>query len=94
MIDLVSLLVGGVLVASGWLGGRVSRKRSMPSQPESICSCEHGYGSHADGGKCATQVERPHYWANGCRNGYEWVLCPCLSYDGPEPLPRVWTTEP
>jgi hypothetical protein len=68
--------------------GRVSRKQSGMSQPETVCSCDHGYGSHADGKACRADVRRLR---DGCSSTYDWVPCPCLSYDGPEPLPRVWT---
>lgn len=92
MIDPISLLVGGALLGAGWFCGRAHRKRSpMPVAPHSGCSCGHGYGSHEKDGPCRAQVERPHYYDNGSRSGFEWVPCPCLSYDGPEPLPRVWT---
>jgi hypothetical protein len=92
MIDPVSLVIGGALVAAGWFAGRVSRRRPhAPPSSSTVCSCSHGYGSHENGGLCGAEIERPFYWANGHRHGYEWVPCPCLSYDGPEPLPRVWT---
>jgi hypothetical protein len=78
MIDPVSLVIGGALVSTGWFA----------SHPELICSCDHGYGSHADGKACRADVRRLR---DGCSNTYDWVHCACLSYDGPEPLPRVWT---
>jgi hypothetical protein len=91
MFDPISVVAGAAAVLVGWLAGRVSRQPQAPKQAGALCSCDHGYGTHENGGQCHAQVERPHYWGNGSRNGYEWVPCPCLSYDGPEPLPRVWT---
>lgn len=96
-MDPVSLAVGGVLIAAGWFLGRLTRRpRVTTAQLTSltVCSRGHGYGSHENGARCAAQVDRPHYMKHGERNGREWVPCPCLSYDGPEPLPRVWTGEP
>lgn len=90
MFDPITLVAGGVLLAGGWLVGRRSRRPSAP-KAGTVCSCGHGYGSHEAGGMCDAQVERIHYYSNGDRNGHEWVACPCLTYDGPEPLPRVWT---
>lgn len=91
MFDPITLVAGGVLLAGGWLAGRRGRRPSTPKPTGTVCSCGHGYGSHEAGGMCSAQVERVHYYLNGSRNGYEWVACPCLTYDGPEPLPRVWT---
>jgi len=94
MFDPLTLVAGGALVAGGWLfGRRTNRQPRELSQPGTVCSCEHGYGSHEAGKACYAQIQRPHYWGDGHRNGYEWAPCPCLSYDGPEPLPRVWSTE-
>lgn len=93
MFDPITLVAGGVLLAGGWLAGCRGRKSSTPKPTGTVCSCSHGYGSHEAGGMCSAQVERVHYYLNGSRNGYEWVACPCLTYDGPEPLPRVWTGE-
>lgn len=86
MFDPISLGVGAVLLMLGWLVGR----RGRPKLVGAVCSCGHGYGIHEDGKKCVAAVERPHYYSNGTRNGYEWAQCACLCYDGPEPLPRVW----
>jgi hypothetical protein len=92
MFDPITLGVGGALALAGWVTGRQTRRTQTSVTPEvAVCSCTHGYGIHEEGKKCAAQIERPHYWSNGSRNGHEWVPCPCLSYDGPEPLPRVWT---
>lgn len=91
MLDPLSLAVGGVLLAAGWFMGRVSRRHTRAaasSVPAVVCSCGHGYGGHTQGGQCRAEVRRLR---NGCTGTYDWVACPCLTYDGPEPLPRVWT---
>jgi len=90
MFDPLSLLAGGGLIATGWLVGRTNRKppKLEPPKLDTICSCNHGYGSHENGNVCRAEVRRLR---DGCTSTYDWVPCPCLSYDGPEPLPRVWT---
>lgn len=93
VIDQLSLLIGGALVSVGWLLGRL-RARGSPettNQLAMMCSCGHGYGKHANMSSCSADVERAHYLLSGARNGFEWVRCSCASYDGPEPLPRVWS---
>ncbi|MGH9290824.1 MAG: hypothetical protein ACRD0V_21430 [Acidimicrobiales bacterium] len=94
-MDPLSLAVGGALLAAGALAGRLGlRRRSAPPTPGFTCGCGHGYGCHDNGARCVAEVERPRYLSDGYRGGSEWVACPCLFYDGPEPLPRVWTTDP
>lgn len=93
-MDPISLIVGGALLAVGWLAGRAHRRHNRtPELPSTatMCSCGHGHGTHVAGGVCQAQIERSHYMKHGERNGWEWVACPCQTYDGPEPLPRVWT---
>jgi hypothetical protein len=87
----MTMLVGaGLAVVPGWIGwvlGRASGRRGVPTAPAStlVCSCGHGYGTHEDERRC-------HGVDAGRRNGVQ-VLdpCPCRRYDGPEPLPRAWT---
>ena len=90
-MDPFSMLIGGGLVAVGWGIGRLtSRRASTPQVPmHPLCSCGHGYGSHEDGRICQAEIHRPRPGVLG--GGHEWAPCPCRSYDGPEPLPRVWT---
>lgn len=66
----------------------VRQQRIIKSRPADlrICSCGHGFGTHAGGQSCKEQVERKHYTGNGSRNGHEWVTCRCLMFDGVRPL--------
>lgn len=89
MVEPLTLAVGGLLATGGYLLGR--RTRTTTSAPTSLCTCSHGYSIHDNGGPCTAEIEQPHYWKTGVREGYEWVPCPCKSYDGPDPLPRLWT---
>lgn len=84
MFDPITLVAGAALVTAGWITGRMrNRSSSSPQQPANICSCGHGYGSHAEnGGQCVTDVQRPHYHKGGTRNGYEWASCACLVWTG------------
>lgn len=94
-MDPISLIIGGTLLAVGWLAGQAYRRRNRtPELPSTatMCSCGHGHGTHAEGGACKAEIKRPATWNYYAQvTGYEWVPCPCRSYDGPEPLPRVWT---
>jgi hypothetical protein len=92
-MDPVGMVVGVAILVGGWLAGRLSRRQKVGREPTLLCSCGYGYGAHENQGKCQAQIERPHYRASGHRVGYEWVWCPCLAYDGPEPLPRVWSDQ-
>lgn len=93
-MDPISVLAGGVIFLAGVLTGRRVRRptTTIDLQPP-VCTCAHGYGTHDKGARCQAQVERRHYMEDGRHNGSEWAPCRCLSYDGPEPLPRVWTPE-
>jgi hypothetical protein len=82
---IVLMLVGaGIAVVAGGLGHRAGRARTaLPAG--NVCSCGHGYGTHADELSCHGDIPRK-------RNGMHHLdRCPCRRYDGPEPLPRVWT---
>lgn len=93
-MDPIGMLVGAVLLAVGWIAGRVHWRRDRTPELSSatLCSCGHGYGIHDEGKSCGAEVKRAATWNYYAQiTGYEWVPCPCQSYDGPEPLPRVWT---
>ena len=50
---------------------------------------------HDNGGACSGTAKRLLTSSNyGQSQEWEWVPCGCHGYDGPEPLPRVWTPFP
>lgn len=88
ILDLASLLAGsGTTVAGVLIGTWVKGRRAPPSRP-ALCSCGHGSGTHnGETGACRAQIKRSSRWdSDGLTTGYEWVPCPCLTNDGPEPL--------
>jgi hypothetical protein len=90
MFDVAAFAVPAAMgFLGGLVGARLTRRPPLPKTPALLCSCDHGYGIHAEGGLCRAQVRRVR---NGCTSVYDWVPCGCLVYDGPEPLPRVWTS--
>ena len=81
------LVVAGLVIVATWAGWRLGRRQARPGGPTSqiVCSCGHGYGTHDNAQRCHGSDTRR-------RNGLHVVdPCPCRLYDGPEPLPRVWT---
>jgi hypothetical protein len=95
-VDPVSLALGGALLISGMVLGRVSRSRAN-TQPPAVCSCSHGWGTHDQPvGRCHGDIRRTKYDSIGDKVGYTYVPCPCRAYDGPEStsvihLPGAWT---
>jgi hypothetical protein len=87
ILDLVSLLTGSGTTAIGIVLGVWIKGRHLDNA-KSYCSCKHGAGSHdPDDGHCRAQINRPKKWdKDGEPVGFEWVPCPCLTNDGPEPL--------
>lgn len=88
---IVLMLVGaGIAVVAGGFGfvagRRTGRALARPALPTgNLCSCGHGYGTHENELACYADIPRK-------RNGMHHLdRCPCRRYDGPEPLPRVWT---
>lgn len=89
---LETILGAAIGSAIGSTIGSLVRRSKKPGSVANVCSCIHGYGIHEDGKACKGQIERDHPDYLG--GGREWVPCPCTLYDGPEPLPRVWSTNP
>lgn len=101
----IDLIVGAGIAATayssghgiGMTRGRVTERNKAPKL---ACSCKHGYGSHEAGGKCHADVKRANRWGrmkgydgDDHEVGWEYVTCPCMAYDGPEPPINVlsWT---
>jgi hypothetical protein len=70
MLDPISIAVGGLLVAGGWLLAQLQRRRPLTSPLTAVCTCSHGYGTHDNGGPCTAEIERPHYWQTGERTAH------------------------
>jgi hypothetical protein len=82
--ELADYIGAGLALLIGVGVGR--QMRPKPPEPlKPICSCGNGYGEHLDGGKCHGQIKRMRYSASGSHIGYDYVQCPCLRYDGPDP---------
>jgi hypothetical protein len=78
--------------AAGRRAGRATARRPAIIPAALMCTCEHGYGTHDDGGACSGTAQRLLTSSNyGRSQEWEWVPCGCHTYDGPEPLPRVWS---
>ena len=54
--------------------------------PRAVCACSHGFGSHANGGRCMDWKHEPSFlgWATRADR------CVCRKYTGPEPLPEFY----
>lgn len=105
MIDWFSMAVGAFILSSGWGAGRLAglaagkRKyqNKPPKPPELECSCRHGYGTHdLQTGSCLGSIKRANKWGkmygySGSDHeiGWEYVQCPCLHYDGPQPIDQI-----
>ena len=105
----VELLVGAGIAASayssgaglGFRRGRAKEREKSTTGPKLICSCKHGYGSHLAAGVCGAEIKRANQWgtSKGYQGsdheiGWEYVPCPCRTYDGPEPPLNILTWQP
>jgi hypothetical protein len=102
-VDWFSLLAGAFIAATAYSSGvgigikrgRAVQRRKQEEPPKLTCSCKHGYGMHEHGGKCQGTVKEPNKWKNYYVGSYlhtdavcwQYETCPCLTYDGPQPLP-------
>lgn len=94
---MIELLLGGGLVGAGVLLGRLlPNRKKTGSQPtiENPRCCEHSFGKHdPKTGVCNAETRRNKYDSLGEDVGYEYVPCPCRSYDGPRPLEAYYANE-
>jgi hypothetical protein len=97
-VTTLNLLLGAGLALGpatvAWLSGRRSGMRAASRPPTLDCSCGHGFGTHANAGACSGSTKRNVALTSYSEPpAWEWVPCPCHSYDGPEPLPRSWSVD-
>ena len=79
-LELADYVVAAIALLVGLGIGR--RMRPRPPEPiRPICSCKHGFGSHAAGRQCHAEglVVVDHLGTRRLKP------CPCLQYDGPDP---------
>lgn len=76
--ELADYVGAGAALLVGILVGR--RMRPRPPEPmQPMCSCDHGYGHHEGGKRCAG-------YESNYRNGEDHrERCECRLYDGPDP---------
>ena len=91
----LSLVVGGALLAIGYVSGRLGARRArrsrVPATPVAVCGCGHSLSEHdpkAD--TCHAEVARPAYDRKGRWAGNDWVACRCRQYIGPRPIDEVF----
>ncbi len=91
-MDPVSLAVGGVLLAVGFVAGRLGRRRPPgPVTPQAVCSCGHPLSQHdPERNTCHAEVVRDTYNKRGRWAGHTWVACSCRQYIGPRPIDEVF----
>ena len=100
MLDPISLIIGGGLVAAGYVSGRIGRARRHPKPPKPtpppkpICGCSHHYALHDPESKaCHGSVKTPKHNVVGDQVGYTYPACACRQYVGPVPMPEFFAPE-
>jgi hypothetical protein len=92
-LGLTSLIFFFFFFLLGRASGR-KKERALAQRPiELVCTCGHGFGSHEDGARCQAEIQRADKW-DEYRDAKHWeyVPCPCRTYDGPDPmLVNGWT---
>ena len=91
-MDPVSLLVGGALLAVGFLTGRLHRRTSPPPPPMTpLCGCGHPLSQHdRETSTCYAELRRDTFDKRGRWSGHSWVPCTCRQYVGPRPIDEVF----
>jgi hypothetical protein len=91
-MDPLSLAIGGVLLAVGFVAGRLSRRRRAPAVPQAVCACGHPLSQHdPESTTCYAEVARDTYTKRGKWAGHTWVACKCRQYIGPRPIDEVFS---
>lgn len=86
-MDPLSLLTGVGVFITGWLVGRVTRRRREPDDPaRPTCGCRHGLHAHDPrDGRCHG-ANRVKVYKAGAFDRYETAPCGCRQYVGPPNL--------
>lgn len=89
---ILGMITGAGLFGSGWLAGRLGRRRLRSPVPE--CGCGHHYSYHdPETGQCHGTDRKTKYSSIGADLGYHEIPCTCRRYSGPQPLPEYFAPE-
>jgi hypothetical protein len=95
-MDPLSLLIGGVLLGTGWLVGRFAPGRRQGPKPVTpICGCEHHLAHHdPKTGQCGAE-DRRVIKRDRAQEPIAWEAtpCTCKQYSGPIPIDSVYAPE-
>ncbi len=71
----ISLLVGGVLLAVGYVAGRLGRRRPPPPPPMTpLCGCGHALSQHdRETSTCYAELRRDTFDRRGRWSGHRGV---------------------
>jgi hypothetical protein len=91
-MDPISLLVGGALLAVGFLAGRLGRRTPSPAPAKTpVCGCGHTLSQHdTETSTCYAELRRDTFDKRGRWAGHSWVPCTCRQYIGPRPIDEVF----
>ncbi len=99
MLDPITLIIGGGLLAAGYGSGRVGRRRRHPRAPKPVpppkpvCGCGHGIHDHDPATSKCHGTKKAYRW-DGFREVLDkYVSCTCRQYSGPQPLPEFYAPE-
>ena len=89
----VSLLVGGVLLAVGFVAGPAGPTAAAAPPPPvtPLCGCGHALSQHdRETSTCYAELRRDTFDKRGRWAGHTWVPCTCRQYVGPRPIDEVF----
>jgi hypothetical protein len=88
MFDPISLAVGGVLAAAGFLAGRAGRGRPGGLPNGAVCGCQHPLAMHDP------QTQECHGRTKEREMGMSQMTdCRCRQYDGPRPIEELFAPQ-